>query len=117
DIESIAGKELDPAFDLEHSTLILWCSEMEEPVYVDKYCESSDILPTLLNLFGVEFDSRLLMGRDILWEGQDFAAFRNYSFISDYGRYNASTGVFTPAEGAPEPPEGYVQDMVDEIRQ
>ena len=53
----------------------------------------------------------------ILWEGQDFAAFRNYSFISDYGRYNASTGVFTPAEGAPEPPEGYVQDMVDEIMQ
>ena len=78
-------------------------------MYVDKYCESSDILPTLLNLFGVEFDSRLLMGRDILWEGQDFAAFRNYSFISDYGRYNASTGVFTPAEGAPEPPEGYVR--------
>ena len=90
---------------------------MEEPVYVDKYCESSDILPTLLNLFGVPFDSRLMMGRDILWEGQDFAAFRNYSFISDYGRYNAATGEFTPAEGAPEPPEGYVQAMVDEIRQ
>lgn len=117
DIESIAGEDLDPAFDLEHSTLILWCSEMEEPVYVDKYCESSDILPTLLNLFGVPFDSRLMMGRDILWEGQDFAAFRNYSFISDYGRYNAATGEFTPAEGAPEPPEGYVQAMVDEIRQ
>ena len=117
DIESIAGEDLDPAFDLEHSTLILWCSEMEEPVYVDKYCESSDILPTLLNLFGVEFDSRLMMGRDILWDGgQDFAAFINYSFISDYGRCNAATGVFTPAEGAPEPPEGYVESMVDEIR-
>ena len=91
---------------------------MDEPVYVDKYCESSDILPTLLNLFGVEFDSRLMMGRDILWDGgQDFVAFRNYSFISDYGRYNASTGEFTPAEGATEPPEGYVEAMVDEIRQ
>lgn len=118
DIESICGEDLDPAFDLEHSTLILWCSEMDEPVYVDKYCESSDILPTLLNLFGVEFDSRLMMGRDILWDGgQDFVAFRNYSFISDYGRYNASTGEFTPAEGATEPPEGYVEAMVDEIRQ
>ena len=71
---------------------------MAEPVYVDKYCESSDILPTLLNLFGVEFDSRLLMGRDILWEGQDFAAFRNCSLFQ-------TTAATTPLRASSHPPK------------
>ena len=38
---------------------------MVQPVEVNKYAGSLDILPTILNLFGIEFDSRLLMGTDI----------------------------------------------------
>ena len=30
-----------------------------EPVQVEKYCSSLDIMPTLANLFGLEYDSRL----------------------------------------------------------
>ena len=48
------------------NTLILWCGEMEEPVMVDTPCSAIDIVPTLSNLFGLEYDSRLLSGRDIL---------------------------------------------------
>ena len=66
-IDELAGEgtEADP-FEKYRSTLILWSGDMEEPVVVDKPCYSVDIIPTLSNLFGLEYDSRLLAGRDIL---------------------------------------------------
>lgn len=48
------------------SALVLWCGGMDEPVVVEEPCTAVDILPTLSNLFGLEYDSRLLSGRDIL---------------------------------------------------
>ena len=33
---------------------------------VDKVGSQIDVLPTILNLFGVSYDSRLLIGNDIL---------------------------------------------------
>ena len=56
---------------------------MEEPVKVDKLSSSLDILPTMLNLFGVEFDSRLLMGRDLLSASSPLVIYSNRSFITD----------------------------------
>ena len=35
---------------------------MEEPVRVEKLCSSLDVMPTLANLFGLEYDSRLMAG-------------------------------------------------------
>lgn len=39
---------------------------MEKPIYIDKVGSQIDVLPTLLNLFGIEYDSRLIVGQDIL---------------------------------------------------
>lgn len=36
---------------------------MEEAVTVSEPCSAVDIVPTLSNLFGLEYDSRLLSGR------------------------------------------------------
>ena len=47
------------------SVFFLWNAGMEEPVIVDKACCSVDVLPTLLNLFGFDYDSRMYAGRDI----------------------------------------------------
>ncbi|MBE6632445.1 MAG: LTA synthase family protein [Ruminococcaceae bacterium] len=96
----LAGKTLERNFELYKNTLVIWSSEMKEPVTVKKPCYSLDILPTLLNLFGIEYDSRLLMGRDILAEGEGLVLFRNFSWITDRGSYNAGTNVFTPKAGA-----------------
>ena len=49
------------------NTLILWCGDME-PQQIDAPCTAIDILPTLLNLYGIPYDSRLLSGRDIFAE-------------------------------------------------
>jgi lipoteichoic acid synthase len=94
------------------NALILWCGDMEEPVEVDTPCSSLDIVPTLLNLFGVEYDSRLLSGKDIFAPdaeagtvdaGMKIVLFTDQGFgnswITAAGTYEAYTKTFTPNEG------------------
>lgn len=98
--------------DRYRNTFILWSGCMEEPVVVDTPCSAIDIVPTLSNLFGLEYDSRLYSGRDIFatnyQKGQysssiPLVVFANKgygsSWITDAGTYEASTKTFTPREG------------------
>lgn len=75
-----------------HSCLGIWCSSMDTPVVVDKICSSVDILPTVLNLMGVKYDSRILAGRDILYDEEGYAVFADYSYITPYICYDAKKG-------------------------
>ncbi len=82
----------------DHSALIIWsgCLEKADPIVVDAPVHSLDILPTLCNLFGVEYDSRLLVGRDVFSEAEPLVMWTNGSFKTDKGFYNAGSGRFTP---------------------
>lgn len=90
-IDEIAGYEVDPNFDIYRNHLILWTPSMEEKIVIDKPCSSLDILPTLSNLFGLSYDSRLLMGQDILSDINPLVILSNRSFITDKVKYNAAT--------------------------
>jgi lipoteichoic acid synthase len=68
-------------------------------VYVEQSLSSLDILPTVLNLFNLDYDSRLLMGRDVFSPSLHYIYFADRSFENDYGRYNAKTNVFTAKQG------------------
>jgi len=84
---------------------------METPVKIDKVCSSLDVLPTVLNLFGIEYDSRLLVGNDILSENKEqIVIYSDRSFITDKGRYNSITDTFTPNSDI-EIEEGYVDKI------
>ena len=111
----LLGHPVDPVFEIYENSLILWSAGMEEPVHVDKYCSSLDILPTLSNLFGLEYDSRLMMGSDILSGEPALVIFANYSFINAAGWYDSTTDTFTRWDGAePDPQE--VADMVADVQ-
>ena len=96
-LESLNESAID--FDAYKSSLIIWSASMEEPVEVDKVCCQVDILPTLLNLLGQEYDSRMLSGTDILSDSEGLVAFFSNSWKTDKGIYNRFTETFTPAEG------------------
>lgn len=116
EISELLGHPVDPDFEKYKSTLILWNSEMEQPVQVDKYCSSLDVMPTLANLFDLEYDSRLLAGRDILSDEPGLVIFSNYSFLSDRGRYQFPREAFAPW-GEPQPDDAaYVADMIQLVR-
>ena len=96
-------------FQRDHNALIIWSGCLEDmDLTVDTPVYSLDILPTLSNLFGVDYDSRLLVGRDVLSDTEPLVLWPNFSWKTDKGQYDATTGIFTPAEGV-RVSEGYVE--------
>ncbi|MBP3692629.1 MAG: sulfatase-like hydrolase/transferase [Clostridia bacterium] len=89
------GHNIETTFELYKSTIIMYAQGME-PVSVDKYCSSLDIMPTVSNLLGLKYDSRLFMGNDILSTADQLVIFSNRSWISEAGKYDAKAKTFTP---------------------
>ena len=108
------GTEEDP-IEKYRSTLILWSGSMTEPVIVEKPCSSIDVVPTLCNLFGLEYDSRLIMGRDILSTAPGLVPTNQFCFVSDLGKYYRGSNTFVPNEGVTVP-EGYVEQTFKEVQ-
>ena len=100
DIKGYADYIEDFKFDVHKNNFLLWNSEMKEPIVVDKVAYQVDALPTILNLFGIEYDSRLLMGTDIMSDSDPLVIYNNRSWITDKGRYNANNKKFTPFNGS-----------------
>lgn len=97
--DELKGKQVeqDP-FEIYRNTCLIWSASMKDmekvsfPVRVDKYCSNLDLLPTISNLMGLSYDSRLLAGKDILSEEMGLVLFKDHSFLTDKVRYNATTG-------------------------
>lgn len=109
ELGEMSGKTMDDTFSKYENSFLLWSGSMEEPIVVDKLSQSLDIIPTLSNLLGFEYDSRLLMGNDIL--GDDYmplVIFSDRSFISEYGMYNYSEGTFSQFDENVVLPDNYV---------
>lgn len=81
-LEELAGRPLEGTLDIYRNSLILWNSEMET-VEIEKSCSALDLMPTLLNLFGFPYDSRLFAGHDMLSDCPAMVAFADRSFITD----------------------------------
>lgn len=109
ELSGIQDSELD--ISRYRNTLIMWCGSMETPVTVDTPCSAIDIVPTLSNLFGLEYDSRLLSGRDVFAQNYNASQAstcmplvilptnRGNSWITAAGTYDAKTRTFTPNPG------------------
>lgn len=98
EVNEIASYEKDNVVEINRSNFILWNSEMET-VEIEKVGSQIDVLPTIYNLFGVEYDSRLIIGKDILSTEPGLAIFGNSSWVSDKGTYFASSGEFVSRDG------------------
>ena len=100
-IHELYGFKYKNHLERDHNALIIWSGcledmdlEVKEPVY------SLDILPTLSNLFGLEYDSRLLVGRDVFSDEEAIVLTQNYSWKTIEGVYDADKKKFTPNEGS-----------------
>lgn len=110
-LRELYGVEDYDQFIRDHNSLIIWSGCLEGmDLKVDTPVYSLDILPTVSNLFGVEYDSRLLVGRDVFSDAQSLVLWPDYSWKTEKGTYEAKSGTFTPAEG-----ETVSEDYVDYI--
>lgn len=107
ELNELSDYKKDDTFEKHRMPLLIWNSGMQESVKVEKIGCSLDIIPTVLNLFGVEYDSRLLMGTDLLSNSESLVIFSNRSFITSKGRYSSLSKKF---EGV-EVDDGYVDNI------
>ena len=97
----------------DHNALIIWSGSIEDmDLVIEDPVYSLDILPTISNLFGVEYDSRLIVGRDIFSDAEPIVLWYDYTWVTDKGVYDSESRKFTPKEGV-EVDDGYVQRIKD----
>ena len=107
--------------ELYKNSFILYCSSMENPIEVQQYCGPYDIVPTLANLFGIEFDSRFITGSDILSNGEHIAIINtmtstggNYNWKTEQGTYYSASKSFVKSDNCTLNDDG-IEDYVQKI--
>lgn len=85
---------LDNPYDLYQSGLIIYNPTIKAQK-IDKLASNIDILPTLLNMFNVKYDSRLIIGKDIMSNTESLVIFNDGSFLTEKGFYNGKTNTFS----------------------
>lgn len=108
-MNEISTIDRNDKFEKFHTTLIMYNPNIEKTV-IDKVISSLDILPTIYNLYGLTFDSRLLMGRDIFSNNEHIVILSDRSWITDKGKYNSVTKEFTSTTN-----EEIEEDYIDRI--
>ncbi len=117
-LSELYGYPVNTYEERDRSRAIIWCGALEEnePIVVDTPVSSIDMLPTLCNLFGVEWDSRLYVGRDVLSDALPLVFFGNYDWKTDLGHYSSAKNVFTPTDENAVIPEDYVNQISSMVR-
>ncbi len=115
-IDELAGHTVEENFELYKNYFILWSAGMKETITVDKYCSSLDIAPTIANLFGLSYDSRLYVGQDIFSDREGLVIFDNKRFLTDTVSYNTANGKSEPINGAVVTKE-YLEERLREVKQ
>ncbi|MBQ6570129.1 MAG: sulfatase-like hydrolase/transferase [Clostridia bacterium] len=105
-LEELAGHSIAEPFETYKSELIIYKKGMT-PETVDTLCSSIDVLPTISNLLGIEYDSRLLSGKDIFSDHEEIVYCPSRNWMTTKGTYIAANKKFTPTTNE-ELPEDYV---------
>ena len=84
EIGELRGHKISEPYEKFRSTAIVWTPDME-PMTIEKTASNLDLLPTISNLFGLDYDSNLLMGTDIFSDEPGLVAFEDKDWITDRG--------------------------------
>ena len=117
-LAELYGYPADTPWKRDHNVAIIWCGELEkldEPITVSGPVSSIDILPTLSNLFGLEYDSRLMAGNDVFSGAERLVFWNDFSWLTEKGCYRSQGSLFTPLNGA-EVDQAYIDRIHADVR-
>lgn len=97
ELYGLPAEKVTSNFELYRNALIIWSSSMEGPVTVDVPCSAIDVLPTVSNLFGLPYDSRLMAGIDVFSDQEPLVILNcdggpSWNWINKYGSYRSGSG-------------------------
>lgn len=97
EVNSVSKLDRDNKFDRNRGSLIIYNSAYKGNKVVDKYAMNIDVLPTILNMLNIPYDSRLIIGRDIMAPNTEgLVVFPDRSWVNNKGSYDTATSKFTP---------------------
>ena len=108
EMNELSSYERDGLFEINHNSLIIW-NENLNTIGVSKVGMPTDVIPTVYNLFGIDYDSRLYVGNDLLSTADGLVILGNRSWITDNGKYSSVDNTYSGIEDT-----GYV-DKINSI--
>lgn len=85
------GYDIDEDNNMDQVPFVIYNKGMEKKEF-NQYSTYVNLTPTLANLFGVEYDSRIYLGSDLLSkEYESIAVFADSSWKNEVGYYSSST--------------------------
>ncbi len=95
DINYVAEKKNSPYVDsryLQNTPFVIWTKDIEHKD-IDIILDTADILPTVLNMFGINYDVNKYMGDDVFSSDHD-----NFVWFSDASIISSGKGSYTKNE-------------------
>ncbi|MEG0034403.1 MAG: sulfatase-like hydrolase/transferase [Bacilli bacterium] len=80
--------------DIYKTPFIIWTPGIEHKEVTD-ITSTFDIYPTLANLFGLDINGQMIIGRDALSGSEGLVIFQDYSWKTNDGYYDATKQVFS----------------------
>lgn len=115
-LQELYGFPSDSCFARDHNRLIIWSGCLEGmDLKVEEPTSSIDILPTLSNLFGLQYDSRLLIGRDVFSDTEPLVLWNTYCWRTEKGNYDPMNRVFYP-NGDETPDQAYIDRITATVK-
>lgn len=109
EMNEVSKTDRGDKFENYHTTLIMYNPSIER-TEINKVVSGLDLLPTIYNLYGIDYDSRLLMGRDIFSDSEGLAILSDRSWVTNKGTYNTVSKKFTSTT-AEEVTEEYINEI------
>lgn len=92
-IQKMVSFDVNENKEIERTPFIIYNSSLT-PTKIEKYSSYIDFLPTLVNLFDLDYDPRFYMGRDLFDESSlNITVFTDGSWQSELGFYDASKSI------------------------
>ena len=116
EVNSVSNIDRDNKFDRNRGSLIIYNKGLKEHKEINKYAMNIDVLPTVLNMLGIPYDSRLIIGKDIMAHNNEgVVIFPDRSWINDKGNYDTLSSTFTPFKNNID--EKYIQKITNEVNE
>lgn len=97
DINSYLSYNVNINNEVDRTPMVIY-NAGSEPIEITDYSTIIDLLPTLFNLFNLDYDPRLYFGNDIFSQSSKRSVFADGSWQDNIGYYSATSGKFIPED-------------------